>query len=128
MQLLQDLKAAFAAAQISFWRIIADLRARSSDRDDWAPLCGTDPVLAMAGEGQWQRVTGFLGAVIRSRDAARSLQAAAATQLDAASYSMHLLWEELSAVMPVARPVRAALSHAPEAHISTVPAAEALAA
>lgn len=59
-----------------------------------------------AGE-HWRRVSGVLEGAITSARNARTMQRAAASQIDAAAYALDLLFEELAAAMPVPRLVPA---------------------
>ena len=56
----------------------------------------------LSGEDQWVRASGLLATAIERSGHAKSLQAGAAGQLDAADYAFRDLLTELSAAMSIA--------------------------
>jgi len=102
------------------------IAARQPAREP-APSEWVEPA-PLPAEAQWGRVEGVLSAGLRSAAAARRLHTTAAQQLDAASYALQRMLEELSPVLEIARGPGAAVVHRLEPAIRAARRDEVLAA
>lgn len=57
------------------------------------------PATRMSAAQQWDKISGILNRAIGSATTAKDLQSGAALQLDLATYALHSLMDEVSAVM-----------------------------
>jgi hypothetical protein len=111
--------------------IVEDLSARGTPAASPHPVTRTAEPEQVSDEAMWARTVAAAAGASRRADTAGRLHASAADQLDAATYALDRLLEELATVMTLARPpVAPAAVHRiePSATATNPPSGRALAA
>ena len=90
-----------------FWRVTWIAKQRAAKQ----PVAIASEPERRDGAQQWARVEDIMQSAVASAEAAKRLQTAAATQLDAAAYALSRMLAELSAVMKLPAAERTADIH-----------------